>query len=159
MRHALILFNPSTFWPYYLRARFRGVGRCPHCNSNGEIGSELIGELVCCPECEDEFTAKRLRKKIQVYVNASNERINQKMIQLEKAKINNLLRRIPRLECDKEIVEESEEVKQFARPGVSSSMRSTTGRTRFTNCTSVAGVQAISSRTNRSSRKCRCGEV
>ena len=37
--------------------------RCPHCRWKGEVDEELIGVEVLCPECEEAFTCKRLKKK------------------------------------------------------------------------------------------------
>ena len=37
--------------------------RCPHCGWKDEVDEEFIGKHVECPECEEEFLSKRLKKK------------------------------------------------------------------------------------------------
>jgi hypothetical protein len=37
--------------------------RCPHCGWKGDVDDEFIGIEVECPECEEVFLSKRLKKK------------------------------------------------------------------------------------------------
>jgi hypothetical protein len=42
--------------------------KCPSCGWKGEVDTELIGEQVICPECEDEFNCRALKKKQSMVV-------------------------------------------------------------------------------------------